>query len=175
MIITTRQNARFGCFSVFLRTHMHLDSSKPWSINLQQHCSIMNAKYSPKMKTKNQRISIFLQQNIREIPQKFQLTMQDQRWISKERVTHTPPPSTNKAAHSGFETQRRCKIVIAVSGVSGLTKRSYVLQIFFLKKIRIRTHYILRNTCGLKRGHLIRNTGSWRFRSSVAKCRSLLI
>ena len=22
-----------------------------------------------------------------------------------ERVTHTPPPSTNKAAHSGFETQ----------------------------------------------------------------------
>ena len=23
-------------------------------------------------------------------------------------VTHTPPPSTNKAAHSGFETQKRC-------------------------------------------------------------------
>ena len=39
----------------------------------------------------------------------------------------------------------------------------------FKKKTRIRTHYILRNTCGLKRGHLIRKTGSWRFRSSVAK------
>ena len=25
----------------------------------------------------------------------------------KECVTHTPPPSANKAAHSGFETQRR--------------------------------------------------------------------
>ena len=23
-------------------------------------------------------------------------------------VTHTPPPNANKAAHSGFETQRRC-------------------------------------------------------------------
>ena len=25
----------------------------------------------------------------------------------KEHASHTPPPSTNKAAHSGFETQRR--------------------------------------------------------------------
>ena len=26
----------------------------------------------------------------------------------KELLTHTPPPSVNKAAHSGFQTQRRC-------------------------------------------------------------------
>ena len=25
----------------------------------------------------------------------------------REHVTHTPPPSANKVAHSGFETQRR--------------------------------------------------------------------
>ena len=25
----------------------------------------------------------------------------------RECISHTPPPSTNKAAHSGFETQRR--------------------------------------------------------------------
>ena len=25
-----------------------------------------------------------------------------------ERVTHMPPPSVNKAVHSGFETQMRC-------------------------------------------------------------------
>ena len=24
-------------------------------------------------------------------------------------VTHIPPPNANKAAHSGFETQRRCR------------------------------------------------------------------
>ena len=27
----------------------------------------------------------------------------------RERVTHTPLPSMNKGAHSGFETQRRCR------------------------------------------------------------------
>ena len=25
----------------------------------------------------------------------------------REHISHTPPPSVNKAAHSGFETQRR--------------------------------------------------------------------
>ena len=36
---------------------------------------------------------------------------------SGERVTRTPQPSANKAAHSGFET-----------GINGPTKRTYVLQ-----------------------------------------------
>ena len=30
------------------------------------------------------------------------------RGISRECISHTPPPSANEAAHSGFETQRRC-------------------------------------------------------------------
>ena len=45
-------------------------------------------------------------------------------------VTHIPPPSTNKAAHSGFETQRRCHVK-SKTGISGPTKRTCVLQFFF--------------------------------------------
>ena len=47
----------------------------------------------------------------------------------RECVTHTPSPSTNKAAHSGFETPE-----VQNRGISGSTKRTCVLQIFYLKK-----------------------------------------
>ena len=46
----------------------------------------------------------------------------------KEFVTCIPPPNTNKAAHSGFQTQRKCH---QNRGIRGPTKRTYVLQIFF--------------------------------------------
>ena len=40
-------------------------------------------------------------------------------------VTHTPPPSANKAAHSGFETQRRrqkkSKTGVSVTLLKGLS------------------------------------------------------
>ena len=35
-----------------------------------------------------------------------------------EHVTCTSPPSTNKATHSGFETQRRCHHQRSITGVS---------------------------------------------------------
>ena len=40
----------------------------------------------------------------------------------RQRVTHTPPPSTNKAAHSGFETQRcyQSKTGVLVAPQKGL-------------------------------------------------------
>ena len=41
-----------------------------------------------------------------------------------ERVTHTPPPSANKAAHSGFETQwrrhQKSKTEVSVAPQKGL-------------------------------------------------------
>ena len=54
--------------------------------------------------------------------------------LSQECVTRTPPPSTNKAAHSGSKTQsrrhRKTKRGISVAP----TKRTYVLQKLFEKK-----------------------------------------
>ena len=47
-----------------------------------------------------------------------------------ESVTHTPPPSTNKAVHYGFETHRRCQQEVQNKGISGPTKRAYVFQNF---------------------------------------------
>ena len=44
-----------------------------------------------------------------------------------------PPPAVNKAAHSGFETQRRRHRKSKNWGISVPTKRTYVLQ-KFLKK-----------------------------------------
>ena len=50
----------------------------------------------------------------------------------REHVTHMPPPSVNKAAYSGFETQRdvtrSCPAVHR--GISGSAKRTYIMQIF---------------------------------------------
>ena len=54
--------------------------------------------------------------------------------LSQERVKRTPPPSTNKAAHYGFEAQRRRHQKSKNRGISGPTKRTYVLQNFFFKK-----------------------------------------
>ena len=52
----------------------------------------------------------------------------------REHVTHTPLPSWNKTAHSGFETQRRrhqkSKTGVSVAPQKGLMS----LQKFFLKK-----------------------------------------
>ena len=56
----------------------------------------------------------------------------------KEHVTHMPLPSANKAAHSGFETQRRCII--------GPTKRTHVLQ-KFLKKHEFGIYICQLNQC----------------------------
>ena len=50
-----------------------------------------------------------------------------------EHVTHMPLPSANKAAHSGFETQRRCHQKSKM-GISGPIKRIRVLQKNSLKK-----------------------------------------
>ena len=44
----------------------------------------------------------------------------------KEHVTHTPLPSVNKAAHSGFEAQRRCH----------QKSKTYALQNLILKKLK---------------------------------------
>ena len=52
----------------------------------------------------------------------------------REHVTHTPPSNVNKAAHYGFETQRRRHQKPKNRGISGPTKRTYVHQIFFKKK-----------------------------------------
>ena len=43
-----------------------------------------------------------------------------------ETYMYTPPPTMNKAAHSGFETHRRRHQKF----ISGPTKRTYVLQKF---------------------------------------------
>ena len=51
----------------------------------------------------------------------------------KECVTHMPPWSMNKAAHSGFETQRRHYRKSKTGVLVAPQKRTYVLQ-FFLKK-----------------------------------------
>ena len=44
----------------------------------------------------------------------------------REHVTCTPPPNTNKAAHSGLETQSRCHT--SISGVSVTLQNSYLLK-----------------------------------------------
>ena len=45
----------------------------------------------------------------------------------REHVTHSPLPSVNKAAHSGFETPEMSP-EIQNRGFSGSTKRTYILQ-----------------------------------------------
>ena len=55
----------------------------------------------------------------------------------RESVTHTPSSSVNKAAHSGFETQRRCQQGVQNRGISGPTKRTYVLLKICKKIIQI--------------------------------------
>ena len=52
----------------------------------------------------------------------------------QEHVPHTPPPSANKAAHSGFETQRRHHQKSKTEGISGRTERTCVPPKKFLKK-----------------------------------------
>ena len=48
---------------------------------------------------------------------------------SLEHVTYMPLPSTNKAASSGFETQRRC-LQKSKTGISVASERTYVFQFF---------------------------------------------
>ena len=50
----------------------------------------------------------------------------------REHVTCTPPPSANKAAHSGFETQRRHHQK-AKTGVSVAPQKELMSSNFFLK------------------------------------------
>ena len=52
----------------------------------------------------------------------------------KECTSCMPLPSVNKATHSFFETQRRPPEV-QNRGISGPTKRTDVLQIFFQKAL----------------------------------------
>ena len=51
--------------------------------------------------------------------------------LLRENVTHTPLPSENKAAHSGFETQRRShqksKIGVSVAPEKGLLSSKILL------------------------------------------------
>ena len=51
----------------------------------------------------------------------------------RERVTHMPPPSMNKASHSGFETQRRHHQK-SKTRVSGAPKKGLVSSKKILKK-----------------------------------------
>ena len=51
----------------------------------------------------------------------------------RERVTHTPPPSMNKAAHFGFETQRRHHQK-SKTGASVAPQKSSCPPNFFLKR-----------------------------------------
>ena len=46
----------------------------------------------------------------------------------RECVTHTPPPNMNKAAHSGFKTQRKISPEVQSRGISGSTTKTHVLQ-----------------------------------------------
>ena len=50
-----------------------------------------------------------------------------------EHVTHTPPPSVNKAAYSGFEAQRRCHQK-SKTGVSVAPQKDLCSPKFFLEK-----------------------------------------
>ena len=49
-------------------------------------------------------------------------------------LTHMPLPSVNKAAHSGFEIQKRHHQKSKTRDISGPTKRGYVLQNKILKR-----------------------------------------
>ena len=55
----------------------------------------------------------------------------------RECVTCTPPPSVNMAAHSGHEIHSRCHQTSKKRVISGPTKRIYVLQYIFFKKIAL--------------------------------------
>ena len=51
----------------------------------------------------------------------------------RERVTHTPPPSMNKAAHFGFETQRRHHQK-SITGASVAPQKGLLSSTIFFKK-----------------------------------------
>ena len=51
----------------------------------------------------------------------------------REHVTCMPPPSANKAAHPGFETQRRCHQK-SKTGVSVAQQKGFMSSKIFLKK-----------------------------------------
>ena len=57
----------------------------------------------------------------------------------REHVTHTPLPSVNKAAHSGFETQSRCHPKSKTGVTVALQKGPLSSKIF--KKKLIKTQY----------------------------------
>ena len=62
--------------------------------------------------------------------QKFNVHIEQRQRSKKEIRVHvscTPPPSANKAAHSGFQTQRRCHQK-SKTGVSVGRESTYVLQ-----------------------------------------------
>ena len=52
----------------------------------------------------------------------------------REHVTCMPPPSMNKAAHSGFETQRRCHQK-SKTGVTVAAQKGLMSYKIFLKKL----------------------------------------
>ena len=53
---------------------------------------------------------------------------------SQERVTRTPPPSTNKATNSGFETQRR-RDQKSNTGILVAPQKELVSSKIFLKNV----------------------------------------
>ena len=53
----------------------------------------------------------------------------------RECIAHMPPPSVNKAAHSGFKTQRRCHQKSETEGISGPKMDMCPLKSFFKKLI----------------------------------------
>ena len=50
-----------------------------------------------------------------------------------EHITHMPPPSVNKAAHSGFQIHRRHHLKYETGVSVAPQKRAYILQKFFKK------------------------------------------
>ena len=68
----------------------------------------------------------------------------------KECVKCMPPPSADKAAHFGFETQRRHHQKSKNRGISGPTKRTHVLQILFFKKMFIGCEWSHQQECPLE-------------------------
>ena len=52
---------------------------------------------------------------------------------SQKHISHMPPPSVNKVAHSGFETQRRCHQK-SKTGVSVAPQKRLMSSKMFFKK-----------------------------------------
>ena len=68
----------------------------------------------------------------------------------RECVKCMPPPSADKAAHFGFETQRRHHQKSKNRDISGPTKRTHVLQILFFKKMFIGCEWNHQQECPLR-------------------------